>query len=165
MTPEDCFGQRYLAADSGFPSKFGLRPKNVESTPWLQNANCVYRLFKVYPSCKWLVGYYKTLGEVKRETSYLDRFEREPVEISYEAEEIPVQLVPEEVKILWKREADEARLTEERAMQPMTLPHIRGRNGWPTLLSTPPSAKELIAEANRWAHTRPIRKPQGRPIY
>lgn len=162
MTSQDCFAQRYLAADPGFPSKFEFRPKNVESTPWLQNANCVYRLFKVYPSGKWLVGYYETLGEVKRETLYLDRFESEPVEISYEAEEIPLQLVPEEVRNRWKREAEEARLAEERAKKPYPIPLVR--SGWPKLLSTPPSAKELIAEANRWAQTRPIRKPQGRPI-
>lgn len=162
MTPADCFGQRYLAADPGFPAKFEFRPKDVESAPWLQNANCVYRLFKVYPSCKWLVGYYETLGEAKRETLYLDRFESEPVEISYEAEEIPLQLVPEEVRNRWKREAEEARLAEERAKRPYPIPLVR--SGWPKLSLTQPSVKELIAEANRWAQSRSIRKPQGRPI-
>jgi hypothetical protein len=161
MNAVDCFLQMH-----GY---FGMvqgnclwRPRSLDDIQHLPDTTTVYRLFKIYPTVKWQVGYFRTRSELVHEISYLDRYEHERVPISYDAEVVPLLQVPDDIIARWKREDDAAKLAEERAKAPIMLPRVR--KPWPSLFADEPiDGNRLLAEANQWSRCRPIRKPFGKP--
>lgn len=159
MNPVDCFLQMY--GDFGVQGNCLLRPRSLDDIPHLPDTTTVYRLFKIYPTRKWQVGYFRSRSELAHEISYLDRCEHEHVPISYEVEVVPFLQVPDEIIARWKREDDEAKLAEERAKAPILLPRVR--RPWPSLFAEHIDGNRLLAETNQWSRCKPIRKPFGKP--
>lgn len=159
MNPVDCFLQMH--GDFGVQRNCLWRPRSLDDIPHLPDATTGYRLFKIYPSKKWQVGYFRNRSELVHEISYLDRCEHERVPISYEAEVVPLLQVPDDIIARWKREDDEAKLAKERAKAPILLPRVR--RPWPPLFAEHIDGNRLLAETNQWSRCKPIRKPFGKP--
>ena len=159
MNPVDCFLQMHGAF--GVQGNCLWRPRSLDDIPHLPDTTTVYRLFKIYPTRKWQVGYFRSRSELVHEISYLDRCEHERIPISYEVEVVPFRQVPNEIIARWKREDDEAKLAEERAKAPILLPRVR--RPWPPLFAEHIDGNRLLAETNQWSRCQPIRKPFGKP--